>query len=200
MFRPELTKAQLLGIIDAMSEDDIGRFLYCQEMAGAFLAVGKFEDMLIGAMQMCDRLKVHHRLGEDAGRWNQYLAKKSTLQGQTLGSLIKILEKHGIAAADIRYLKWIKEKRDHFVHRWFHEGAWPGDLSGDDCRFMSRRLIAVQLWLGRAERQIWFIFERAGLLKVDRIADGSLLAMNAGIEDLFADENVGTEPARDQQD
>lgn len=168
-----------------MSEDDIGRFLYCQEMAGAYLAVGQFEEMLISAMQMCDRLKVHNRLGEDADRWELFLAKRELLQGSTLGSLIKILDKHGIVQSDISYLRWIKAKRDHFVHRWFHDGAWPGDLDGEDCRLMSRRLLATQIWLSRAERRIWFIFERAGLLTLDRIKDGTLLAMNSGLEDIF---------------
>lgn len=185
MFRPELSKEQLLEIIGAMSEDDVARFLYCQEMAGTYLAVGKFEDMLISAMQMCDRLKVQHRLGEDADRWDRFVAKRVTLQGSTLGSLIKVLEKHGIAAEDIRYLKWIKDKRDYFVHRLFHEGVWPGDLDGEDCRFMSRRLLSIQLWLSRAERRIWIIFERAGLLTLDRLDDGGFLAMNSGLEDLL---------------
>ena len=112
MFRPDLSKEQLLEIVGAMSEDDVARFLYCQEMAGTYLAVGKFEDMLISAMQMCDRLKVQHRLGADADRWDQFLAKRAILQGSTLGSLIKVLEKHEIAPDDITYLKWIKDKRD----------------------------------------------------------------------------------------
>ena len=99
-------------------------------MAGTYLAVGKFEDMLISAMQMCDRLKVQHRLGEDADRWDRFVAKRATLQGSTLGSLIKVLEKHGIATGDIRYLKWIKDKRDYFVHRLFHEGVGPATWTG----------------------------------------------------------------------
>lgn len=185
MFRPDLSKEQLLEIVGDMSEDDVARFLYCQEMAGTYLAVGKFEDMLISAMQMCDRLKVQHRLGADADRWERFVAKRAMLQGSTLGSLIKVLEKHGIATDDIRYLKWIKDKRDYFVHRLFHEGAWPGDLDGEDCRFMSRRLLSIQLWLSRAERRIWIIFERAGLLTLDRLEDGGFLAANSDLADLL---------------
>jgi hypothetical protein len=193
MFKPNLTKAQLREIIEEMSDLDVARFLYCQEMAGAYLAVGKFEDMLVSAMQMCDRVKLEKALGPDKDRWEQSLAKRAQLRGSTLGSLIKILERHGVREADIGYLKWIKDKRDYFVHRLFHDGAWPGDLVEEDCRFMTRRLIAIQLWLSRAERNIWSIFERAGFVELDRLEDGSLLATNAGIYELF-------EPETDEAD
>lgn len=181
MFIPNLTKAQLRDIIEGMSELDVTRFLYCQEMAGTYMAVGRFEDMLINAMHMCDRVRLEKALGADSNRWAQSLAKRTLLQGSTLGSLIKILEQHDVAEADIRYLKWIKDKRDYFIHRLFHEGAWPGDLDAESCRFMTRRLLAIQLWLSRGERNIWSIFERAGFVALDRLDDGSLLATNLDI-------------------
>jgi hypothetical protein len=185
MFPPDLTKVQHLEILEGMSDLEFARFRYYQEMAGAYLAVGKFEGMLIDAMHMCDRIKLKKALGDDAERWAQSLAKKELLQGSTLGSLIKILEVHEAAAEDIRYLKWIKGKRDYFVHRLFHAGAWPGDLDEESCRFMTRRLLAIPLWLSRAERNIWSIFERASFVELQRFADGGILAMNMGIYDLF---------------
>ncbi len=97
--------------------------------------------------------------------------------------MIKILERHEIDDADIAYLKWIKDKRDYFVHRLFHEGAWPGDLDESGCQLMRRRLVALQLLLERGERNIWLIFERAGFVELDRLSDSSLLAMNMGIYD-----------------
>ncbi|PQZ82816.1 hypothetical protein CQ035_09915 [Brevundimonas sp. MYb46] len=123
MFGPNLTNDQLRNIVDEMSDLDFARRVYCQEMAGSYIAVGLFEDVLISAMHMCDRVKLKQILGDDIDRWTQSPAKKTQLQGSTLGSLIKILEGHAIAEADIRYLKWIKDKRDYFVHRLFHEGA-----------------------------------------------------------------------------
>jgi hypothetical protein len=188
MFKPNLTKTELSQLIEKMSDLDVARFLYCQEMAGAYLAVGKFEDMLISAMHMCDRVKLEKALGSDRDRWERSLAKRSLLQGSTLGTLIKVLERHNVDTADIAYLKWIKDKRDYFIHRLFHDGAWPGDLDEQGCWLMSRRLLAIQLWLSRAERNIWSIFERAGFVELDRLADGGLLAMNMGIHDLLEDE------------
>jgi len=188
MFKPNLTKAQLREIIEGMSDLDVTCFLYCQEMAGAYLAVGKFEDMLVSAMHMCDRVKLEKVLGPDKGWWERSLAKRARLQGSTLGSLIKILERHGVNEADFAYLKWIKEKRDYFVHRLFHDGAWPGDLDEEGCRYMTRRLIALQLWFSRAERNIWSIFERAGFAELNRLEDGGLLATNMGIYDMLEPE------------
>lgn len=188
MFPLDMTKAQLVELITGMSDEDLARFRYCQEMAGAYIAVGKFEDMLISAMHMCDRVKLKKTLGADTDRWAQSLAKKALLQGSTLGSLIKILEGHAIEPTDLAYLKWIKDKRDYFVHRLFHDGGWPGELGAEDCLFMTRRLLAIQFWLGRAERNIWLIFERAGFVELDRLADGGILAMNMGVYDILDSE------------
>lgn len=168
MFKATLGKDQLQAIIGSMSDEDVARFLYCQEMAGTYIAVGKFENMLISAMHMCDRVRLQKALGEDQDRWTSSLAKKALLEGSTLGYLIKILERHEMNEADIAYLRWIKDKRDYFVHRLFHDHAWPGDLGEADCQFMRRRLLAIQLWLGRGERNIWSIFERAGFVELDR--------------------------------
>jgi hypothetical protein len=166
-----------------MSDLDIARFLYCQEMAGAYLAVGKFESMLITAMHMCDRVKLQFKLGPDCDAWIRSVEKLSQLEGSTLGSLIKILERHDIDGADIAYLRWLKNKRDYFIHRMFHEDVWPGDLDEEGCHVTRRRLIAIQYWLERGERNVWLIFERAELVELDRLADGGMLAMNMGIYD-----------------
>lgn len=202
MFRDTLTKEQLLAIVASMSDADLARFLYCQEMAGTFLSVGKFENMLISAMHMCDRVKLQKVLGSDQDLWARALAKRALLEGSTLGSLIKILERHDIDKRDIAYLRWLKDKRDYFVHRIFHDGAWPGDLDEEGCRTMRRRLLAIQHWLERGERNIWLIFERAGFVELDWLADGSILAMNMGVFDDFEEEEevapCDSSPSADQ--
>ena len=74
-----------LDLIRGMSDEDMARFRYCQEMAGAYLAVGKLEDMLISAMHMCDRIRLKKALGADTDRWAQSLAKRALLQGSHRG-------------------------------------------------------------------------------------------------------------------
>jgi len=188
MFKATLNKHQLRTIIGAMSDVDVARFLYCQEIAGTYIAVGKFESTLIAAMHMCDRVRLREALGHDKAWWARSLKKKALLEGSTLGSLIKILEKHSVVKADIAYLKWVKDKRDYFVHRLFHDHVWPGDLDEAGCHFMRRRLLAIQLWLERGERNIWSIFERAGFIELDRLADGGILAMNLGAFDAIQED------------
>jgi hypothetical protein len=41
VFKAAVGKEELKAIIGSMSDLDIARFLYCQEMAGAYLAIGK---------------------------------------------------------------------------------------------------------------------------------------------------------------
>jgi hypothetical protein len=193
VFRPNITKDELRVIVDAMSDNDFARFLYCQHMAATYIAVGQFEHMLISAMHMCEQVKIERALGEDAERWKRSLRKRELLQGSTLGSLIKILKRHCIDTADIAYLKWLKDKRDYFVHRLFYEGAWPGDLDGDGCRFMTRKLIALQHWLRRGERRVWVIFEKAGLLELEQVG-GGFAAMNPGVYDAIYEDVHGQRP------
>lgn len=191
MFPPDLTKAELLSIVEGMPDDDFARYRYVQEMGATYLAVAHFEDMLINAMNMCDRVKVRHALGEDADRWESFRGKRTALQGSTLGSLISILERHVISDDDLSYLRWVKGKRDHFIHRWFHDGAWPGDMDASACHALTRQLLAIQLWLQRAERNVWSIFERADFVELTRFDDG-LLMMNKGVLDLFEAEEPNT--------
>ena len=178
-----------------MGEEDFARFRYVQEMGATYLAVALFENALVGAMNMCDRVKVRRRLGEDADRWEHFQQKRNDLRASTLGSLITVLERHSIAPSDLNYLRWIKNKRDHFIHRWFHDWGWPGEMDPESCLTFTRRLLALQLWLGRAGRNIWPIFERAGFVELSHFDDGILIT-NMGIFDLIEPVNgSGSGPA-----
>ncbi|WP_230482116.1 hypothetical protein, partial [Sphingomonas sp. Leaf21] len=82
----------------------------------------------------------------------------------------------------------VQKSRGYSVHRLFQEGAWPGEMDEHECQLMRRRLIAIQLWLERGERNIWVIFKRAGFVELDLLSDGGLLAMNMGIYDMIQDD------------
>lgn len=150
------------------------------------MAVHQLEHTLTTAMLMCDKISVGRALQDDMAAWERLLAKQNTLQDSTLGSLISILDRHNISKRDVAYLKWIKRKRDHFVHRQFHDGSWPGDLHLDDCRYVTRRLVAVQIWLSRANRQIWKIFQRAGFVDIEDLGEDGQLIANKGIWEILA--------------
>jgi hypothetical protein len=52
---------------------------------------------------------------------------------------------------------------------------------------MTRRLIAIQHWLRRGQRRVWFIFARANLVVIKDLGENGILAMNP---DLFEDEET----------
>jgi hypothetical protein len=181
MLKLDVTRAALAKLIAKMDEPSFARFLYCQHMSATFIAVHQLEHMIISAMLMCDSVQVGKLLREDVATWQKMLRKKDDLQRSTLGNLIGILERHSIDPVDIAYLRWVKDKRDYFIHRLFHGGGWPGDIDVESSRFMTRRLVAIEIWLSRAEKRIWHIFRRAGLVLIDDLGSSGLLITNVDL-------------------
>ncbi len=56
---------------------------------------------------------------------------------------------------------------------------------------MTRRLLATQLWLRRAESRVWLILERAGFIELKRFSDG-YLASNVGFLDTIEENDAKT--------
>ena len=168
--------------VQKLDDENSFRFHYCFAIGSTFVLLAKMEDAIIHSMSMCDRVKVKTVLGEDVTAWQRMLAKQTTLQNSTLGNLIAILSRHGIFDADLRYLRWLKEKRDIFIHRFFREGAWPGDLDQQECEAMIRRLRYLEIIFDRASSQVWKILARAGLIELEVFSDG-MLAINSGAFD-----------------
>src|SRR5258708_36521680 len=122
MRRP-ITASAVRALMSAQEDLDVLRIHYCYQIGSTFVNLAMMEDTIIHAMSICDRIKVANLLGADASNWSQLLIEKtSKLQSSTLGNLISILSKHSIAPGDLEYLKWVKAKRDFFVHRFFHQG------------------------------------------------------------------------------
>jgi len=97
-----------------------------------------------------------------------------------LCSLITILTKHGVGQADLAYLQWVKDKRDFFVHRFFHDEPWPGDLPEGAIRVLCRRLLYLERVFIRAGKRIWKIFGRAGLMEYHDLGEDGAVMMNIG--------------------
>lgn len=158
-------------------EDDLNaeRIHYCYQIGSTFVHLSLMEDAIINAMSICDRIKVSKLLGADSTAW-ELIQKRDQLQSSTLGNLVSILSKHGVADADIAYLKWVKLKRDFFIHRFFNQGAWPGDLGSWELQRQCRKLLFLEIVFRRASSKIWKIFGRANLMEyVDLGADGALI-------------------------
>ncbi len=194
MFSLNKTKSEIAREISDMDEVEFARFMYCQKMVSTYIGIAVFESNVISAMVICDKIRVKSILGNDAKIWDN-ITKQKVFQSSTLGTLIKILQKNGISKKNIDYLNWVKHKRDYFVHRLFQEGAWPAKLSADDCKLITRRLVAIQWWLYRATARIWFIFEEEGLVLIDNLGDAGLIIMPSDYYDEYKAANAS--PATD---
>jgi hypothetical protein len=177
-----LPSEKFRGFVAGLDDEASFRFHYCFQIGSTFVVLGKMENAIIHSMSMCDRVKVKTILGSDATSWQRMLAKHTALQNSTLGNLVAILSRHNILEADLRYLRWLKEKRDFFVHRLFREDAWPGDLDQDQCEMMIRRLRYLEIIYDRASDRVWKILARAGLIELEVFSDG-MLAINSGMFD-----------------
>lgn len=160
--------------IEQLSDLDLVRTRYCYQLGSTFVACALLEDSVISSMLMCDRVKVTSVLRDDTSRWEKLVLKQKHLQDSTLGSLISLLAKHSITPADLNYLRWLKSKRDFFIHRFFHTGAWPGDLTEEDVDSVCRTLGALEITFRRGAARMIQIFGRAGLMKVQALSQGYL--------------------------
>lgn len=183
--RHDFTPPTLRRQIARLSDLDLVRTRYCYQIGTIFVACALLEDSVISSMLICDRVKVSSILCDDTPKWEEIVLKQKRLQDSTLGSLISILAKHNISSADLNYLRWLKSKRDFFIHRFFHTGAWPGDLSQNEVDNFCRTLGALEIIFRRGAERMMHVLARAGLMKVEAISEG-YLAFNL---DFFEDSN-----------
>lgn len=177
----DFTPPTLRHQIARLSDLDLVRTRYCYQIGSTFVASALLEESVISSMLICDRVKVTSILRDDAPRWEQILHKQKYLQDSTLGSLVALLAKHSITPADLNYLRWLKSKRDFFIHRFFHTGAWPGDLNEEQVNSVCRTLGALEIIFRRGAERMIHVLARADLMKVEEVS-GGYLAINP---DLF---------------
>jgi hypothetical protein len=170
--------------ICTMSDLDVTRFYYCYEIGSTFTALSLMESDVISAMLVCNKVKLNSKLGEDIEKWQDIAEKQKLLQDSTLGSLIAILSKHSLLPGDLSYLRWIKQKRDFFIHRFFNIGCWPGEMNVWHINSLIRTLRYLQLSFMRASRKIWKIFVRAGLMQAIDLGPSGAIMMNEDFFDL----------------
>ena len=159
---------------------DVMRIYYCYQLGSTFVSLGLMETRIVTAMMTCDRIKLAKVIQDDVPFWDSIAARHAQLQSSTLGNLLTILSKHNIAEADLAYLRWVVAKRNFFIHRFFETEAWPGDLSEQGVRVMSRRVLYLEHIFRRAENRIYRIFQRAGLVELTDLGEDGYIVMNVG--------------------
>jgi hypothetical protein len=181
-----LSAAYFKKWVRSLDKESSLRFHYCYQIGSTFVQLSQMERSIIHAMAMCDRVRVAQMLGDDATYWEKFTRKHTKLQASTLGNLIKILSGHTILKSDLEYLNWLKEKRDLFVHRWFRNEVWPGEMSIGECQAMIRKLMYLEIIFARASSQIWKILGRADLIAIhDFGADGLLMSNPDTMAEVF---------------
>jgi hypothetical protein len=139
------TAKQFRQFLSERDDTHLMRIQYCYQLGSTFVHLSMMEDTIIKAMSICNRIKVAKALGSDMPKWQQFVEKSRQIESSTLGNLVQILSRHGILDTDLNYLRWLKEKRDIFVHRLFRGGEWPGELDADECQVMIRRLRYLEI-------------------------------------------------------
>jgi hypothetical protein len=174
--RRKISAQSIRSFLATRGDADVHRIHYCYQIGSTFVNLALMEDTIINAMSICDRIKVASVLGSDTSRWNRLMDKTKQLQSSTLGNLIAILSKHSISQSDLNYLRWVKQKRDYFVHRFFQRGDWPGDLNDEQIYHLCRTLLYLERIFIRASHRIWLIFGRANLMIYQDLGkDGALM-------------------------
>lgn len=176
----------ILKWAESLSEIELLRAHYCYHIGWTFIASSLVEDSIVNAMSICDKVRLGQTLGADATAWEVMLKKREFLQDSTLESLTSILSKHEILESDLQYLRWIKKKRNHFIHRFFERGNWPGGIPQSAYRPLCRELSAMHILFQRATLRIWKILVRAELLSEFAPFDDELLIVNRDFEKLLS--------------
>lgn len=176
--KKHVSAAGFRRFINSRNATDVHRIRYCYHLGSTFVNLNLMEETFIEAMAMCDRIRLKNAIGEDASHWDQLSHKFQQLGSSTLGNLLGILERHDIAAADLNYLRWVKEKRDLFIHRFFRGGDWPGDIDVVRADQLCRTLLYLEFIFIRAGHRIWKIFHNAGLMVREDIGKSGAIMFN----------------------
>lgn len=89
------------------------------------------------------------------------------------------------------YLRWVKSKRDLFIHRWFDGALWPGEVAAEDqYGVVHRQLLYLEHVFRRASDRIWNVLASASLLHIDNLGQDGKLITNVGLWDEL-DADVG---------
>jgi hypothetical protein len=156
------------------SDADFCRLYYCFYLGNVYVQLSLLEQTIMDALLMCNKFDDVLRVsGQNA---QEFIRKQRILHASTLGSLLKYMEKGGVGERGLSYLRYLKDRRDLFVHNFFHSHAWPGDLRAQDAQWHIRRLRFLELTFARGVNRIWKILSDSGLfVRVDLGPNGALL-------------------------
>ena len=179
MSKKALGLYQFKDLLNGMSDLDAMRVAFCYQIGSTFTVMSLMEDDVVTYILSCDTAYRSDGVETDISAGENFLNKLKLLKAQTLGNLINILSKGGVHGDDLSYLRWLKKNRDYFVHRFFENHEFPGDMNDSDLVSRYRRLCYLEIIFSRASQRMPRILHNAGLMEVIK-AEGGILAINVG--------------------
>lgn len=156
---------------------DLARSKYINHIGAVFCTLALFEHTLVSALQMTRKIKLSVG-NSDASAAERIIEKRRVLMGFTLGKLIKTLADHDASQSDLDYLRFVQRHRDYFVHRFFYDWPWPGELEGHALESMCRKLRFLEVVFHRATHRIWKILANSDFVGIVDLGEDGLLLFN----------------------
>ncbi|WP_370191501.1 hypothetical protein [Qipengyuania sp.] len=176
---------QFAEYLDASSDDDVAATIYTSQIGRVFTALALVEDTFVSALWMCENVKLDGKK-KQLPRVREFDKRKGILKDQTFGNLISVLKSNGVSKEAISYFEFVKRMRDRFVHRFFDDNLWPGDLPAEGLLEHSRTLAVYEIIFNRANHRIWKVLGSEIFYEVVDLGDDGLLIMN-DLSDVFED-------------
>jgi hypothetical protein len=168
------TSEQFSQEILSTPEVQFSKIYYCFYFGNVYVQLSLLEQTIMDALLMCN--KFDDVLRVSGGNAQELIRKQRILHASTLGSLLKYMEQGGVRREGLSYLRYLKDRRDLFIHNFFHSHAWPGDLRYQDAEVHIRRLRFLELTFARGVNRIWKVLSDSGhFVRVDLGADGAIL-------------------------
>lgn len=176
-------REHFVGFLEAASDDLVASTIYTSQIGRVFTVLALVEDTLVHALWICANVKVdgNARTLPDV---TAFTKRRSVLKDKTFGNLINVLKVNGLSHKSVLYIQFVKRVRDQFIHRFFEDNLWPGDLNSSALLTHSRTLAAYEIIFNRANTRIWKILGTELFHEfVDLGKDGYLITNN--IEAIF---------------
>jgi hypothetical protein len=158
---------ELTEYLKNYSSEDVRGLAYEFRIGRVFSLISLAESTIVDALWMCKNVSID---GEPLAETHtgKMMWRKSVLQDQTFGNLIKVLSRNGVSESGLSYFRFLKRVRDGFVHRFFQDHVFPGELR--EWHFVShmRDLRCLEIIFWRSTNRIWQILGRE---KYDRVTD-----------------------------
>lgn len=171
------------------SREDVLGLIYEYRIGRVFSSIAVVEDAMVQALWACRNV---HLVGqpEDASPVEGIVWRRSVLQDQTFGNLIQILSRNGLSDPSLNYFRFLKRLRDRFIHRFFEDHVFPGEMREGYFTSHMRDLRCFELVFWRATNRIWHILGHEKYDRVTDLGDHGLLLWN-NLEDEFPDSGAG---------